>query len=533
VVLSESSARLEPGVATWLRSPVPWAIGTALCLVAYVYGPLLFAEVSGDLEGQGDQFFFEANEAAGAPVLVLSLWLFYRRSHLRDLLASAGNPLAGGLTLLASISLYYWGYMTRGDDLMLASLIGMLAGSALMLGGWPALRAYWVPILFMGFALPLSPVLISAVIWPIQLATAQYAGWILNLIGVASYVQGDQILRPEATFIVIETCSGLRTVVTLTMLTVLLIDLFERRGGHAVLLLALAPVVALLTNGLRVVTLVLNPHSDVASIHSLQGIVMLLVGLTGMYLIDGLIDYTRWFHGVQRDPGDFGLAAAAVAPSPRRTLRLFSPALALVCMIAVGFVAKPWNVQKEMVAVDDLVADALEGWPSQTVDEDYQFRGSVWYRGWSRREVVVDSGTVEIFIGFSDSRVRQLSMFSPRFAWPSSGYAVQSDDVEPLAPGLPNARRLVLRRGARRLLAYSWYEPRPAMPIEVLRHALALDRSPFARTDETVAVRLATRIRGKSSPEDAEARLQKVYDRIEPVISTLQRGLRAPNPVPR
>ena len=82
---------------------------------------------------------------------------------------------------------------------------------------------------FLLFALPLPPVLLSAVIFPIQLWTAEYAGWILNAIGVQSFVQGDQILRPENTFIVIETCSGVRTVVTLMMLTVLLVDLFERR----------------------------------------------------------------------------------------------------------------------------------------------------------------------------------------------------------------------------------------------------------------------------------------------------------------
>jgi exosortase len=288
--LSDVLTEEESRISALLRTPLVWAILAVLGLAAFLYYPLFFPSSHHALSQQSEEFFFEANESAGAPVLVLALWLFYRRSHYLDVLRGPGQPIAAGLVLAATAALFGWGVYTKATDLQLASVMGLLAGTVLLLGGKAGLRAFWLPILFLAFALPISPVLISAVMYPVQLVTAQYAGAILNAIGVASYVQGDQILRPENTFIVIETCSGLRTVVTLTMLTVLLIDLFERRGWHAFLLIGLAPIVAFLTNGIRVVTLVLNPHSDIASIHNLQGIGMLLVGLTAMYLIDGVIE---------------------------------------------------------------------------------------------------------------------------------------------------------------------------------------------------------------------------------------------------
>ncbi len=283
-----SGAKTGPGA--WLKSPLFWLVLVIVVLAAYVYRPLFVPPHDQEFTAQGEEFFFEATQSAGVPVLMLATWLFYRRSHYRDLLSSggasggagAGSMLGGGGLLLVTLALYAWGTYTGAADLRLASAPLLLAGAAMLLGGGAALRAYWVPIVFLLFALPIPPVLLSAVIFPIQLATAAFAGAVLNGIGVQSFVQGDQILRPENTFIVIETCSGVRTVVTLLMLTVLLIDLFERRGRHAALLVALTPFVAFLTNGLRVVTLVLNPHSSIHSIHNLQGVAMLLVGLTGI-----------------------------------------------------------------------------------------------------------------------------------------------------------------------------------------------------------------------------------------------------------
>jgi len=242
-----SDGRVEetPGLAGMARTPLFWLGLLVLGLGSTLYYPAFFPASIQTLSAQGEGFFFQANEAAGAPVLVLSFWLFYRRSHYRDLLRGPGSTAAATPMLLFSAAIFGWGAYTAASDLQLASVIFLLAGIVLLLGGIDGLRAYWLPILFLGFALPISPVLIAATIYPIQLMTAQYAGLILNAIGVASYIQGDQILRPENTFIVIETCSGIRTIVTLSMLTVLLIDLFERRGWHAAILIGLAPIVAL------------------------------------------------------------------------------------------------------------------------------------------------------------------------------------------------------------------------------------------------------------------------------------------------
>ncbi len=489
-------------------------------LVAYVYQPLFFPDTQQEFTAQGEEFFFEANQSAGAPVLLLAAWLFYRRSHYLDLLTGTGSWPLGGVFLALTLALYAWGTYTGAADLRLASVALLFTGAALLLGGAAALRAYWVPILFLLFALPLPPVLLSAVIFPIQLWTAEYAGWILNAIGVQSFVQGDQILRPENTFIVIETCSGVRTVVTLMMLTVLLVDLFERRGLHTLILFLLTPIVALLTNGLRVVTLVLNPHSSIHSIHNLQGIAMLLVGLTAIYLLDGLLERVLGTRDPSAAAGDYGLANASAAPVSKQIVRLAIVAALLASLVAVDRALPRWQYERGLAEMPDaLLARTFGADASFKVETDFQFTGSVRYLAHARRRVDVDGVPVDIHLGVGDEQERRFTLLSPRLAWPESGYATVEQGDAALEPGGPEVRRMLLQRGARSLLSYAWYERRESFGQEWWRQATALDRSPFVRPEHILAIRISTPVeRDDVGGRHAEARIRQAWLRLAPEL---------------
>jgi exosortase len=524
--VSEASVvdRSDPapsGLAARRSSPLLWLALVVAGLVAYVYQPLFFPDTHQEFTAQGEEFFFEANQSAGAPVLLLTAWLFYRRSHYFDLLSGTGSRVGGALVLGLTVALYAWGVYTGAPDLRLASVTLLFTGGALLLGGGAALRAFWLPIVFLLFALPLPPVLLSAVIFPIQLWTAEYAGVILNAIGVQSFVQGDQILRPENTFIVIETCSGVRTVVTLMMLTVLLIDLFERRGLHAWLLALLTPIVALLTNGLRVVTLVLNPHSSIHSVHNLQGVAMLLVGLTAIYLLDGLLERALGSRDPSAEAGDYGIANADVAPIPAQLGRLAGLAAVLVALIAFDLALPRWSFERSLAEMPDaLLARVFGEDASYKVETDFQFTGSVRHLAHARRRVDIDGMPVDFHLGVADEQERRFTMLSPRLAWPESGFAtIEKSDVA-LEPGGKPVRRMLLRRGARTLLSYSWFERRGSLWSEWWRQAAALDRSPFVRPEHMLAIRISTPVdRGDAGAQAAEARIRKAWLRVAPELT--------------
>jgi len=518
--VSEAATEEVSGFAAVVREPFFWAGLFALGLGCFLYYPLFFPSTIHTLSVQSEEFFFEANEAAGAPVLILSLWLFYRRSHYRDVLCGPGATRAATVVLSLTAVLFGWGAYTDAPDLQLASVIGLLMGLVLLLAGRPGLRAYWLPILFIGFALPISPVLLAATIYPIQLMTAQYSGLILNAIGVASYVQGDQILRPENTFIVIETCSGVRTMVTLSMLTILLIDLFERRGLHAAILVGLAPAVAFLSNGVRVVTLVLNPASSIHSIHNLQGIAMLLVGLTTIYLIDGRLERILGSRDPIAEDGDYGLARAPRSSAARPTVQMFAIATLLVVMLAMDRFVPAWSgVPGLEEKPAELLTRVFGEDPSSPYPMDYNFVGSVHYLARARHRVAVDGGSVEIFLGVANEQQREYSILTKRLAWPRTGYAQVDESFVEIEEDGPLARRMVLRRGARSVLSYSWIARRGSLPIEWFRQAAALDRSPFVRSERMLAIRLSTNLGpGESGLEAAEGRIRQAWERLGPEL---------------
>lgn len=520
--LSDGSIEEKTASQNWLANPFLWVAAALSGLACFLYYPLFFPSSHQAIALQSEEFFFEANEAAGAPVLVLSAWLFYRRSHYLDLLSGRGAPVASGLFLLGAVSLFGWGHFTQASDLQLASVIPLLVGAVLGLGGWPAMRAFWLPIVFIGFALPLPPVLLSAAIFPIQLFTAEYAGAILNFIGVKSLVQGDQILRPENTFIVIETCSGVRTIVTLSMLTILMIDLFERSGRHAAILFVLAPAVAFLSNGLRVVTLVLNPHSSIHSIHNLQGIVMLLVGLTGIYVLDLALERVFRSREALTESGEYGDIASAqtLGLAGMRPVRLAFISVALVGMLSIGLTVTPFKTPGGLAErPDDLLVRVFAESIRQSIKPDYQFRGSLRYLDHANRMVRFEGEPMEVFVGVGTETLREYTMLSKRLAWPESGWIPIEESIVELEGSDALVRRVLLRRGGRTALSYSLYLRSGGLMTEWFRQAAALDRSPFVRNKHMLAIRISTGVgRGVGEQERADELIRKAWARLAPEL---------------
>jgi len=106
-----------------------------------------------------------------------------------------------------------------------------------------------------------------------------------------------------------------------------------------------------------------------------------------------------------------------------------------------------------------------------------------------------------------------------RLAWPETGYAPIEERFEEVVENGPMARRMVLRRGARSVLSYSWIERRGSLPGEWFRQAAALDRSPLVRPAHMLAIRLSTTLGpGGSNLREAEERIRRVWERLAPEL---------------
>ena len=280
-----AGGRLLPGD----RGGRVWLL-LSLLLAVFAYRRLLWFEPKRSLPEELEAWFFIPSDSIAPVVVLLSLWLLYRRwARLRQLPAAGGAPLLAAPLLVGGSAIHGWAVYTAASDLLVPSLMLNASGFAALWKGAPGLRAVRLPVLFLVFAIPLPGPLLNEVVFLLQIWTAELSGWLLFLFRVPHFVAGEQILSSTRVFSIIEACSGLRSIETLTMVAILMVDLFRRRGLHALIVVVAAPPVAFFLNGCRAVALILNPHSEIAAIHNLQGVAILLSGVVILFVLDGLL----------------------------------------------------------------------------------------------------------------------------------------------------------------------------------------------------------------------------------------------------
>lgn len=124
-----------------------------------------------------------------------------------------------------------------------SSLLVMMIGAVLAIGGWRALRWAWPSILFLGFMLPFPGFMENGVMRPLQRVATICSTNVLQTLGFFAHADGNVIVLSEAEMGVVEACSGLRMLSTFVALTVGACFLLERPAWQkAVIALSSIPI---------------------------------------------------------------------------------------------------------------------------------------------------------------------------------------------------------------------------------------------------------------------------------------------------
>ena len=495
---------------------------TALLLAAIAYRNLFEMSVGYGLEQDIEMLFFHSTASGPPIVLILAIWFIYRRWHrLIALPRRASWGLGLGL-LVPCILSYGWATYTGAQDLLIPALMLNLIGCGALLWGTRAPPVLALPTASLVLAMHIPTALLNEILWKFQLWTAEYTGFLLRLLGQPATIAGDQILLPDQQFAIIETCAGLRSCESLTMLTFLMLDLFRRRGLHAGLLLALAPVVAFGVNGLRTVTLILNPHSEVAEIHTLQGIGMLLFGLVILYGIDGGLEKLLAQRSRPAAPRPAGQASPS-GPAGLAGPLVASAALAVLVVLSTTLPRWEAPARGSLAFPDSQIPKQLDAWTSTTLKTDLSFLGIVRFRARVDRRYERNGASVRLFVGVGSRDPRYGSPFSPKTAVPGSGWWREETRQISLQPEARPARVSVMRygTGGRRKLVLDWTEGTEGLADETFRFATAIDNSAWGRPREGVATRISTPLRNlnPSRQAAAEALLLDFYRSLRPKLA--------------
>lgn len=235
------------------------------------------------------------DQAHGAIILIVVAWLFWKRRQaiLRALADPA--PAAGWACFVLGLLFYVVGRSQDVSIFQIGSQIPVLAGALLLLGGRPAVRAAWFPLLYIVFMIPLPGILVDAVTAPLKQWISLIAENVLYAAGYPIARSGVVISIGQYQLLVADACSGLHSMYSLSALGALFMYLVGRRSVvHNLAMVASILPIAFTANVVRVMFLVLLTYhfGDEAGqgfLHGAAGMVLILAALLFLLLLDRLL----------------------------------------------------------------------------------------------------------------------------------------------------------------------------------------------------------------------------------------------------
>jgi exosortase len=135
------------------------------------------------------------------------------------------------------------------------SVLPFLAGVAVFLGGWRALRWAWPSIAFLVFMIPLPGFLAGQLRYPLQQIATRISVFLIETLGVPADVQGEHsnvISLTNGQLNVVEACSGLRMLMLFVAICVGAAFLIRRAPWEKVVIVLSAIPIAVFANVMRI-----------------------------------------------------------------------------------------------------------------------------------------------------------------------------------------------------------------------------------------------------------------------------------------
>ncbi len=179
---------------------------------------------------------------------------------------------------------------TLGVELFLSrsALIVTLAGTVLLVGGTAILKKVGFSILLLCFMVPLPALIFNYLTFPLQILASQLAEVSLRVLDVPVLRTGNILELPSGPLSVVEACSGIRSLLSLTFHSLVYGYFFEKRTGMRVVLFVATIPIAILANAGRVtITGVLsqiNPDWAKGFFHESTGWVIFMLALAILLL---------------------------------------------------------------------------------------------------------------------------------------------------------------------------------------------------------------------------------------------------------
>ncbi len=235
--------------------------------------------------------------------LVIAYFIFKRVGF--PIRRSRGASVLGWALLLVFLAFHLLSVSPSARVMFVSgyALIGVLGGLMLVWGGWPLAKAYWMPVVFLVFMVPMPEVAIVDLNFRLKFLAGRAALWLTNHVfavpavmdGSYVYLTPDELGNPK--MLVIENvCSGLRSLISLVWFASLFAMVCRVKGLWRLVMLAMAVPVAVACNVVRITSLNIVAHyfsvdaaGPKSAFHDLSGLLVFGVALGMLFGLEQLV----------------------------------------------------------------------------------------------------------------------------------------------------------------------------------------------------------------------------------------------------
>jgi exosortase B len=234
-------------------------------------------------------------EGHGPFILAIATWVVWsKRGELRQAVFRPA-PVSGWIALIGGLLLMILGRSQEILAIEVTSLMPILIGVILMIGGWPVLRTLAFPIGIVLFAVPPPGWLLDALTLPLKASISDAVTRLLYVFGYPVAQNGVVIMVGPYQLLVKDACAGMNSIFALSAIGIVYLYMVQHpsRLRNILLFLSILPI-TIMANFLRVLALVLIAYhygsaAIEGAIHEFTGLALFVVAFAIMLVVDGAL----------------------------------------------------------------------------------------------------------------------------------------------------------------------------------------------------------------------------------------------------
>jgi exosortase D (VPLPA-CTERM-specific) len=459
-----------------------------------------------------------------------------------DLLILPSVPSWKGLFPISLGLVFFWIGELGGEYLTLYLSFWLVIVGLLWLHlGWKKLKSIGFALFFMLTMFPLPNFLNTKLMLQLRLISSKLGVALIQLYGMPVTRTGNVIDLGFVQLQVVEACSGLHSLISLVVLSLLLVYFLKDHIWKRVVLLISSVPLAILTNSMRIaMTAILHKHfgHDIAQgfFHGFSGLVIFLISIPvliiEMKILEKFPPYTQEsspkHHASDKKPLSTkpGSEEKGIMPSQTSRQPIF---IVAICLLAATFAVSQGVEFREKIPASRSLEKfplKLASWSAESRQPIAQnFLNALDLSEYLLADYQNDSDKrVNTYVAYYESQSKGKSIHTPATCLPGSGWSFeQSGTVRIFGlhgnPETIEVNRAVMQYGSSTQLAYYWFYLRGRILYNAYQVKIYnfWDTLTMQRTDGAL-IRMITPVYEDEKLADADARLQDFIKQFVPVL---------------